>query len=114
MLVRLGFGRKGFWHKSKLCQWLHATLNVGIENTIHNLPVVYGVPVGIFPVHVGRTPFEGSGSVTRAHQVVRPNVNRNRAQRGQFGQELLAILHVGVVGFIVTEPGPDVSVVRDF
>ena len=108
MLIRLWLCGEGFGHETELSQRFHTPLNVGVEDAVHNLPMIDGVAVGIFRVHVGGTPFEGCSSVAGAHQIVCPNMNRNRAEGGQFRQQFLTIFHVGEVRFIIAEPSPDV------
>src|SRR4030095_14946659 len=46
-------------------------------------------------------------AVARRQQIVRTDVDLNRAQPGEFRDELLAILHVGVVRLVIAEVRPD-------
>ena len=49
---------------------LHAAFQVGVEDAVHNRPVVHRPPLRVLPVGVGRSPLEGRSAIARREQVV--------------------------------------------
>ena len=107
MLIRLRLHGKFLGHETDLRIRLHAAREVGVEDAIHNRPVVDGFAIGILAIGPGRTPLQCGRAVARAEQTVGAEINRLRAQSTEFADELLPVLHVGVVRFIRTEETPD-------
>ncbi len=85
-------GGKCLGHKAELHHRAHMGGSIGIENLIENGPTVDGVSARILGVDVRRTPFEIGLPVAGGEQEMRANINRNRTQIVQLGQQCLAIL----------------------
>ena len=104
--VRLRLGRQRLGHEADLDERLHLAFEVGVDDAIDDRPVVDRLAVRVLGVGVGRSPLQRRRAVARRQQVVRADVDRHRAELGEFGQQLLAVLHVGVVRLVVAEPRP--------
>ena len=107
VLVRLGLDRQLLGHEPDLHVGLHAALEVGVEDAVDDRPVVDRLAVGVLGVGVGRAPLQGRGAVAGGEQVVRAEVDLLRAELAEFGEQLLAVLHVGVVRLVGAEEPPD-------
>ncbi len=105
--IRLRVGGERLRHEANLHQRLHLALHIGIEDPVGDGPVVNRVAVAVFGVRVSRAPLQGRLAIARHQQAVNPHVHRNGAERRNFGQQFAAVLHIGVVGLIVTEERPD-------
>ena len=82
-------------------------LQVGIEDTVDDRPVVDRLAAGVLGVGVGRAPFHGGGAIPGDEQVVGANGNAHRRGRRQFTKQLLAIDRVGVIRLVIAEPCED-------
>ena len=80
---------------------------IGIEDAVGDGPVVDRLAGRVLGVGVGGAPLERGLAVAGHQQAVDAHVDRHGAERRDFGQQLLAVLHVGVVRLIVAEEGPD-------
>src|SRR5262249_42452804 len=98
--------RKRLRQKPDSNQRLDLRLLVGIKNPVEDLPIINGTPRRVFRVSVGRSPLERRGAVAGAEEIVRPDVDRLRAERRKLVQQFLAVFHVGVVGLVVSEVSP--------
>ena len=107
VLVRLRLRRQRLGHEADLHQRLHLALEVRIDDAIDDRPVVDRLPVRVLGVGVGGAPLQSGRAVAGRQQVVHPHVDGDRAELRQVGQQALPVLHVGVVGLVVAEPGPD-------
>ena len=107
MPVRLRLDRQRFGHESDLDQRLRADLDVGVEDLIHDLPVINRLARRVFGISVGGTPFQRGLPIARDKQAMRAEIDRNRIHLCQLGDELLPVLHVSVVRLVITDIGPD-------
>ena len=100
---------------------------ISVEDAIDDGPIVDRFAVGVFAVGAGRAPFEGWSAIAGAEEVVGAEVDlggRRLGIRGwglgagdwkggagaelaEFGDELLAVFHVGVVRLVGAEETPD-------
>src|SRR5262245_31108701 len=65
VLVRLRMRRQIFGHEAYLGIGTHAALEIGVEDTIENRPVVRRFAVRILTVGAGRTPLERRSPIAR-------------------------------------------------
>src|SRR5262249_11197529 len=77
-----------------------------VEDTIDDGPVVLGTAGRVLRIGVGRSPFERRRAVAAREQVVGADEHRHRAQLRDLREELLPVLHVGVVRLVVAEKRP--------
>ena len=106
VLVRLRLGRQRFGHEADLDERLHLALDVSVEDAIDDRPVVDRPAGGVFSVGVGRSPFQRRRAVAGRQQVVRADEHGDGTERRQLREQLLAVLHVGVVRLVVAEERP--------
>ena len=106
VFVRLRLGRQGLRHEADLDERLHLALDVGVDDAIHDRPVVDRPSGRVFGVGVRRSPLQGVLAVTRRQQVVRADEHGDRTELGQFLEQLLAVGRVGVVRLVVAERTP--------
>ena len=63
MTIRLRLHRQSFGHEADLDQRFQLTLDVGVEDSIDDRPVVARTPGDVFGVCVCRTPFQRGGAI---------------------------------------------------
>jgi hypothetical protein len=105
VLIGLRLDREVLWHEADLHVRSYAAFEVSVENAIEKGPVIHGLPLSPLPVSAGGTPFEGRRSIARREQIVGAEVNAS--EFAEFGEQLLAVLHVGVVRLVRAEEAPD-------
>ena len=81
-------------------------LDIGVEDPVHDRPVVDRVAVRILGIGVGRAPFERGLAIAGGQQIVGADVRRGAGGGGQVAQQLPAIVGVGVVRLVIAEPVP--------
>jgi len=94
-------------HETNLRVRTHAVREIGVEDVVNNLPVVDGFAVGVLVINIGAAPFQCGRTITGAKQIVRAEKHVVRPQRTDFTNQLLAILHRGVIRLVRTEHAPD-------
>src|SRR6185437_2814177 len=65
-----------------------------------------GTPLSVLCIGVGGAPFEGRGAIAGSEKVVTADIYGNRTQCGQLAEQLPAVAHIGVVGFVIAKIGP--------
>src|SRR5207248_2804205 len=63
MLVRLGLDGEGPGHEADLDVGPDPALEVGLEDAVHDRPVVTRTPLGILAIRIRRPPLEGGRAV---------------------------------------------------
>ncbi len=106
MPVRSGPGGHRLGHESNLDQRPDAGIAVGVKDAIDDRPVIDGLAVSVFGIRIGRSPFERAFAVSAGEQVVGADVDGDRAQRGEFVEQLLSVGAVGEVRLVVAEVAP--------
>jgi hypothetical protein len=84
-----------------------AGLQVGVDDAVGNGPIVDRPAGGVFGIGVGGSELEARRSVAGRQHEVSANVHRRAAQRGQFADQLLAVLGISEIGFVVAEISED-------
>ncbi len=92
--------------ESDLHQRHVAGFDIGVEDPVHDGPVVDRIAVGILAVGIGRAPFQRRRAVAAAEQVVRADPRRLGTKLGELSQQLLAVLRIGVVRLVIAKPVP--------
>ena len=87
---------------------LHAAFQVGVEDAVEDRPVVNRVALGVLAVSAGGTPLQRRRAVAGGQQIVRAEINLLAAPSSpSSAEQLLAVLHVGVVRLVGAEEPPD-------
>jgi hypothetical protein len=107
VLVRLGLARQRLRHEADLYVRLDVALEVRVEDAVDDRPVVDRLAARVFRVGVGASPLQRGRAVAGGEQVVRAEERVLRPDLAELGQQLLAVLHVGVVRLIAAEETPD-------
>ena len=106
MPVRLGLDGERLGHEADLDVGPEPPLEIGVEDPVHDRPVVPRAALGILGIGVRRAPLQGRRAVAGGQQVVRPDEDRARAQARELIKECLSLFHVRVIGFVMSEEPP--------
>ena len=107
VLVRLRLDGERLGHEADLRVGLEPPLQVGVEDAVHDRPVVDRLPLGVLGVRVRAPPLEGGRSVPGVEEVVGAEVHLGRPEPAQRREQLPAVLHVRVVRLVRPEEPPD-------
>ena len=99
--------RERLGHEADFHVRFDAALEIRVENPVVDRPVVIGCAVGVFLVGAGRTPFQRVRAIAAGEQMMRAEINLRLAELAEFGQQFLAVLHVGVIRLVRAEEPPD-------
>jgi hypothetical protein len=106
VLVRAGIVRQRFRREGHLHEGGRRGFDIGVEDPVHDGPVIDRVSICILRIGIRRPPFQRGDAVARGQKIVRPDMRR-RARRGsQLTQQLLAIVRISVVRLVIAEPVP--------
>lgn len=61
--VRLGLHRQRFRHETNLHVRPDAALKIGVENAVHDFPIVNRISLRVLGVGIGRSPLERVGAL---------------------------------------------------
>src|SRR5579863_4096551 len=111
--IRLRMRGERLGHEADLDQWADVLGDEGIEDAIRNREVVDRRAVRFFGVKVRRSPLERTRAIAGCEEIVRAEIDRRRAERGELTQELFAVRRIGVVGFVGAKEIPDGLIRRD-
>ncbi len=108
-MVAIGLGVSGesLRHETDLHQRLHFAIDVTVEDAVGDGPVIDGLARSVLRVSVSGTPLQCSLAIARHQQAVDAHVYGHGTQCREFGQQLAAVLHIGVVRLIMSEERPD-------
>ena len=103
----------GFWmdgerlrHEPDLHVGPHAVGPVGVEDPVHDRPVVDRVPLRILGIGVGASPFQRGRAIAAGEQVVRAEIDLIVPQLPQFRDQLPPVLPIGIVRLIRPKKPP--------
>ena len=107
MLIRIWFQRERLGHETDFRVWPHAVFEIGIEDMVQDGPVIDRLALRVLAVSAGGAPLERWCAIARGQQVVSAEIDPFRREGAEFGEQLLAILHRGVIRLIRAEEPPD-------
>jgi len=107
VLIRLRLDRKLLRHETNLRVRPHAAFKIRVEDTVHDGPVVDRSALGILAIRAGGTPLQRRRPIAGREQVVRAKEDLLRRELAEFADQLLPVLHVGVIRLVRAEEAPD-------